>query len=309
MRLLFTLTAVLCAALFSSSDATAFVRTQTCDPNAEDIRRLCRNNYVPVSIWWPTRCVTIFLNRQGSDDFPSDGWTPSFELREALGAAMAPWNDVSCSDITLTYGGLTCNRQVVKRQDDVRNGFMNTVMWQDEEWDNSASVLALARVHFDAKDGRIYDVDVELNGVDNTFGVLQTPGGAQHDVENTLVHEFGHLLGLAHELDQQEATMYPEADTGELTKRDLHPDDEAGVCAAYPTDTSTPACFPSILEDNTCIDDYSGQTGCTQTPGPTSPPSPWWVLLGVAGWAARRRARFPRPTQRGEDPDNLHIDG
>lgn len=281
----------LCA-IFTSSQASAFVRTKTCDPNAEDIRRLCKSNYVPVDIWWPKRCVTIFLNRQGSDDFAQDdAFIPPFELREALGAAMAPWNDVACADVTLAYGGLTCNRRVVKRQDDVRNGFMNTVIWQDEEWDSSASVLALARVSFDAKDGRISDVDIELNGVDNTFGILQTTGGSAHDIENTLVHEFGHLLGLAHELGEEDATMYPEAETGELIKRDLHPDDQAGLCAIYPENDATPACFPAILEDTTCINEFTGQAGCMQSPTSPHTPSMWWIILGCLGWAGRRRQR------------------
>ena len=278
--------------LLSATQASGYVRTKTCDPDGEDVRRLCKKGYVPVEIWWPKRCVTIFLNRQGGGDFEQEEKNlPSFELREAVGAAMVPWNDVSCSDVTLTYGGLTCNRQVVKRQDNVRNGFMNTVLWQEEEWTGGTGVVALARVSFDAKDGRISDVDIEMNGVDNTFGILQSAdeSNPKYDVENTLVHEFGHLLGLAHETQEEDATMWASADNGELKKRDLHPDDEAGLCAIYPSDDSTPACFPAVLEDTTCVVEFSGQAGCAHTPGAPDAPPAWWLALGAIGWIGRRR--------------------
>ncbi len=73
------------------------------------------------------------------------------------------------------------------------------------------------------------------------------------DLQNTVTHEAGHFLGLAHpcEADPGTATangvpvcsghpemtsvtMFPSASPGEISKRTLAPDDVEGVCAIYP---------------------------------------------------------------------------
>jgi hypothetical protein len=73
-----------------------------------------------------------------------------------------------------------------------------------------------------------------------------------YDLQNTVTHEAGHFVGLAHPCDDAgtpscdaplppwesvpyaERTMYPSTTLGETTKRSLSEDDVAGVRAAYP---------------------------------------------------------------------------
>jgi hypothetical protein len=141
------------------------------------------------------------------------------------------------------------------------------------------STVALTTVLYDPDTGRLFDADMELNGWDGQPGALPTQAsGTLHgyyftcdtqpsraacttygesgcngyDLRNTITHEAGHFLGLAHPCGDQgtpacsmqipafetvpyeERTMYPNTTVGDLVKRTLSPDDVAGVCAAYP---------------------------------------------------------------------------
>jgi MYXO-CTERM domain-containing protein len=53
-------------------------------------------------------------------------------------------------------------------------------------------------------------------------------------VQNTVTHELGHALGLAHVMDHPEAVMFPMAFDGDVDKRTLSSDDLAGLTALYP---------------------------------------------------------------------------
>jgi MYXO-CTERM domain-containing protein len=124
--------------------------------------------------------------------------------------------------------------------------------------------VALTSVLYEPDTGRLLDADVEVNAWDGTNvgrPIASTPRGLpQHgwyftcydtqpaaavctsygqdgcpamDLRNTLTHEIGHVLGLAHVPDTN-ATMHGATEMGELKKRSLSPDDIAGVCAIYP---------------------------------------------------------------------------
>jgi hypothetical protein len=118
----------------------------------------------------------------------------------------------------------------------------------------------------------ILDADVELNNVNYHFGVAEMAGacapgtcprgpGCVMDLQNTLVHELGHLMGLDHTCYDGvapvrpkdgngqpipscgvgglspaiiDATMYNYTDCNETKKRSPEADDVAGICALYP---------------------------------------------------------------------------
>jgi hypothetical protein len=110
-------------------------------------------------------------------------------------------------------------------------------------------------------DGRILDADIELNGA-HLF-VFSTDGRQDGtDVENTLTHELGHVMGLDHPCDDgmrsplprdqlgnalpscfpesalpdvvKQSTMYNFAESGETDKRSPEADDVRGICDTYP---------------------------------------------------------------------------
>ena len=125
-------------------------------------------------------------------------------------------------------------------------------------------VVALTSVLYDPTTGRIMDADIEVNGWDGVAGAIGSP--PQHgwyftcatpaqpgtcaqrgdccttygqpdcfgmDLENTVTHEVGHFLGLAHS-GVATSTMFATTAPRETSKRDLAADDAAGVCAIYP---------------------------------------------------------------------------
>ncbi len=61
------------------------------------------------------------------------------------------------------------------------------------------------------------------------------------DVQNTVTHELGHVLGLDHS-NVASATMSATASPGETGKRTLDQDDMDGICSAYPAPKSSSGC-------------------------------------------------------------------
>jgi hypothetical protein len=132
--------------------------------------------------------------------------------------------------------------------------------------------LALTTVFMDTRNGKIVEADVEVNGLHYTWVDLDDPASAARDgnlqdLENTLTHEIGHVLGLDHtclldgddaapapdhrgllqprceaaSAEQKAATMFPEAAPGNRELRTLASDDVAAICAIYPLGSASAA--------------------------------------------------------------------
>jgi MYXO-CTERM domain-containing protein len=127
------------------------------------------------------------------------------------------------------------------------------------------ATVALTSVIYDPETGRIIDADIEVNGWDgmgDTIGSLPRhgwyftcydapqPGSTcttydqadclGMDLRNTVTHEVGHFIGLAHTPNHlggdpmdRWPTMEATTTIGDLEKRSLAADDVAGVCAIY----------------------------------------------------------------------------
>lgn len=128
-------------------------------------------------------------------------------------------------------------------------------------------VIAVTTVTYEVVSGVILDADIEVADWDGEGSDLTTPstngwyftcgedvpqcdtygedGCSFIDLRNTLTHEVGHFVGLAHvprTVENRVITMYPDTGPGDFSKRDLSSDDVAGVCAVYPVATETPTC-------------------------------------------------------------------
>jgi len=182
--------------------------------------------------------------------------------------------------------------------------------WEDNSPADLA-VIGLTTVTYDPRTGVIHDADMEYNdwnganagskldGNPNPDGwyftctastthVCGTFGDASSciymDLQNTMTHEAGHFIGLAHPTDCpslggpcNDATMFPSASIGETSKRTLSQDDQDALLTVYPTGAATPTC----AYHDTC----SKGCGCGSGGGPLAA----LALLGVLLAAPRRR--------------------
>jgi MYXO-CTERM domain-containing protein len=174
------------------------------------------------------------------------------------------------------------------------------------------AALALTTVSARTSSGQIVEADIEVNVVDFEWAdlVAHPPGGSTplHDLANALTHEMGHVLGFghtcfvpdgieAHPIDHTGApvvecadaspevrrtTMFPSADTGDVEKRSLEPDDRLAVCTVYPA-ASDPGVCPAPGGGNDC--------GCRATGRPEKPTAAGLAAAAAAAWLWRRRRR------------------
>jgi len=150
-------------------------------------------------------------------------------------------------------------------------GNLNVVKWIESDWTESANAIAITMTTFDCGSGQIYDADVILNDVGFSFTTDPQPGVAKADIQNTLTHEVGHVLGFDHDPDPS-SVMYPDEPLGETKKRTLSPGDIEGVCAVYP------------------LGKGPGTGGCSASGGESASAALVALLLGAR--ALRRRARL-----------------
>jgi hypothetical protein len=246
--------------LAPGSTADAFVRTRS-------------SKGVGIPAYWPGACVFIKADAAGSPDLTPD------QTFTVIQRSMSTWENTTagCSYLKLMFDATAAlethydNDHVIK---------FRTETWchpddkqhKDVCYDAQAAAITSVFMINDnsPEDGLILDADIEMNNINFTFVVVEAgvtpmarPGTSIADLENTLTHELGHLLGLSHtckdaasfanDVDQNgnvppacdaipdadkpgitNATMYNFAAPGETKKRSPSDDDIAGVCNAYP---------------------------------------------------------------------------
>jgi hypothetical protein len=139
--------------------------------------------------------IRITLNQQGSADLPIE------TVETALRNAMSQWQNVSGQAVRFEYAG----RNAAAVANDVDS--INSVVWLESNWPYSPSVAAITRFSFFVSDPPFFaDADILLNG--QTFRWSLTPGGGTVHPQQVLIHELGHLLGLAHSSNFS-STMFP----------------------------------------------------------------------------------------------------
>ncbi len=262
------------------------------------------------SLYWESGCVFLAVDAAGTKEIAGD---VEFQV---IDDAIATWNNAiaSCSYMQLINTG--------KKEIEVGRDNVNLIKFRDTSWcrpavkdapphchPDSAAGITTATYVDDAsssRDGAIVDADIELNGKDFALSVNGQTLGTQNcmsELQNTLTHELGHLLGLEHSCRatgdpprvddkgaavpscgsanqaQQEATMFNFQDCGETKKETLEPDDIAGVCGIYPLAKDPGTCDP--------VEDASGCAGCSSS-GAAGPLALVGFLLLTGFWRRRR---------------------
>jgi hypothetical protein len=283
-------------------------------------------------LFWPGGCVYVQTDLTGSPDLPMD------TLQMVLKKCLDNWNTptASCSYLQLLYDPPSDLEAHLDGKNLVK---FRTDKWchpEDKQDHNICYEPADAAIttvfHLDhpgeSDDGFIIDADVELNAINFTFAVLDDMGKTTMalrpptmmivDLENTLTHELGHLIGLDHtckdsatpanEVDETgqpppacgsvfmlpqaeqdkitQATMYNFTEAGDIAKRDLSDDDIAGACAAYPIAQKA----KHAVCKHTDLADYA-QRGCALGAGARPVGWPLGALALCLLAALRRRPR------------------
>jgi len=183
------------------------------------------------------------------------------EAIQIVQASISEWTSVHGVQLKFNYQGTT------KVADAVYADSVNAVYFEDnwpDEWD--AGFLALTYT-WSVDDGEIVAFDMAINE-SYPWG---TDGDASlHDLHNAMTHEFGHAVGLGHSA-ATDASMYPDSQMGDISKRDLADDDVAGLSYLYSGEVD------------------SKQWMCATGGAPTAPLLGFFAVAGAVAFRRRRQ--------------------
>ncbi len=232
--------------------AEAYVRTRT------------TNTQIPMA--WSTSCLNVeFLLGSGPENVSKE------LFQTAVSEAAAQWSSATaeCPKMFITVSPSSATKGYVEADG------VNKIQFRTDAWERSVrdpkdvkvylpNELAITSVFASNKTGEIFDTDIELNAVNAQWGdLVENPQLAKssnmHDLQNTLTHELGHVIGLDHtcngggqsnffdheskpvptcpgSIEMQETTMAAIVMPGDTLRRSLSADDKKGVCDIYPAD-------------------------------------------------------------------------
>lgn len=253
--------------VFSGGPARAFVRSHVDgDPS--------------LYLYWNNRSIAVFLQQSGSEDVEPGA------MRAAVLRSLTEWSANSCTDLYLHWGGTTTS--TATNLTSAEPDMVNSLVWREAgEWpeDVGSGTLALTTLVYDRGLGAILDGDIDFNGEDFFWTARDNPADSDTDVQNTVTHELGHLIGLDHS-DDPDSTMFGGTQPAEFSKRDLGADDLTALCYIYgagedtPLETVTSEPAPLELEG----------AGCATAAGRPSGAVGALLLLGALVVTRRRRS-------------------
>lgn len=231
-------------------------------------------------LYWGNRQVTMRPLYSSSEDLSVS------DARDAITASVVSWQKAGdgCSDLLFFEGGEPSG-SATNLTSGTPDG-ENRIVWREDRWTvSSGRALAVTSIEFDLNTGEIFDADIDVNGVNFVWTIVTgaNPGTDEEgrpfqDLQNTMAHEFGHVLGFAHSL-VFEATMWGGSEDGETNKRSLDNDDVLAVCTVYPEGRLGPGESGSVT---------AGACGVG-----SHPIGLWWLLVVVVFFLRLRSTTGP----------------
>jgi hypothetical protein len=168
-------------------------------------------------------------------------------------------------------------------------------------WEHGPGIIALTTSTYSTRTGHVLDSDIELNAAPSqgSPGFLfttvssppcqgvESPECASVDVQNTLTHEIGHVIGLDH-VQTPGSTMEATAPPGETSKRIIDSGSADGFCGIYPRGLPPTQCEEPVEKGQTLAAD--ARLGCASAPESLLP-----VAALLSAWALARRRAGGRP--------------
>lgn len=299
------LTSVACGFLLCvcvSGDAHAYCR-ESVDSLAAGV---CSDNPNAKDLVWKRSCVTYVFNALVFGRIQAGAGGPDSEafVRDAFKASFQAWADVPCDGRKPFF--VEQSPEVTQADSsEFMFGIVNEsviMVRTAKQWasapDHDPNSVALTSVWFLKSTGEITDFDMELNSGAGEFAdcVQRRCSLGMIDLQNTVTHEAGHVLGLAHSAVPG-ATMQPSTSSvPETQKRVLEQDDKLGYCAlglpefqcvSSPCECPPPPVYRSDSGGSSC--------GCRLAEAPSlraGLSALTWVtiLCGAVAWRSRRRS-------------------
>jgi len=221
-----------------------------------DLERNVDKLRVRVKVYYPKQRdfshQTVICDPTTSDPttFGTTGWYLPGNVGYRLNIASAPssvrsnfqniaassfqtWSNASGDKVNFTLNGTTSNQRA-------KLDFVNTIVWGR----TANSALAVTYTWYYSNTGQVADVDTVFNK--RVAWAWTNPGTLDEesqcgslnsfDVQNVLVHEIGHWMGLDDRYvgSEKDLTMYGSASPGELKKDGLATGDLLGIQTIYP---------------------------------------------------------------------------
>jgi hypothetical protein len=166
-------------------------------------------------------------------------------------------------------------------------------------WDHGDGIIGLTTSTYSTRTGHVLDADIELNASQpgGSGGFLFTTVSSPPcegtpstscvavDLQNTMTHEIGHVMGLDHVLTPG-STMEATAPPGETHKRIIDVGSAEGVCTMYPRGLPPTQCLEPVEKGHELTAD--SRLGCAAAPASLLPAG---LLFAWALRSRRRRSR------------------
>ncbi len=175
-------------------------------------------NGAGATLQWEEASIPFAINPD--NPYGLEDW----EVEEAVLGAIEAWEDVGAA-IEFDYQGFS---DVSETAYDGVN-----LIYFDKDWDMQDNQLAITS-NWSTDTGQLVAFDIAMNADGWEWSVDEDE--AAMDLQNSLTHEIGHVLGIGHADQDDLATMWKSTEEGELLKRDLRPDDEEALLSIYGED-------------------------------------------------------------------------
>jgi Matrixin len=219
--------------LLATGEASAFCRSTL----RKQVLDVCNDEPSDIGFFWKRSCLTYTFNEQFFAQLPL---LSEAEIREAFRQAFASWRAVDCGQGSDAFWVEQATATTKLDKSEFIRGKPNTALVRTvsrDEWatlpDHSSNALALTLVWHSSATGEIFDTDMELNLGAGRFTDCLTHGCQRDmlDLQNTVTHEAGHVLGLGHSPVTGSTMALRTTGLTETSKRSLEADDRAGYCA------------------------------------------------------------------------------
>lgn len=267
-------------------------------------------------LFWTVSTLRWHLSRLGN---PKSSEAQKQNEFDAIRRSFQTWQAAmdACGNLRLEEGPLVDERTVGYKLDGENRNIVlfrgkrctevvpaDDACWREDTcgntydcWDESGSTIAITLTTYDLKSGIVYDSDIQFNAAGFHFTTVDGSGCGSvvgsscvaTDVQNTMTHEIGHLLGLDH-VQVSTSTMYPEAYQGDVSKRTLDSGSRNFVCETYPKGLPSQSCFTPTLDREAAPLLGRNAMGCSSADATAWLPA----LAGWGAWLLRRRRRGGR---------------